>query len=136
MELLGAPLHITSVPYEGAPFKVETQLYTFIKNKSTSRGWRYIRIENKLQNGFPDIVLMKAFDYCLVEAKVCRKAKFNSIIDDVKWQVGQIDFFYRSIKAGCKQLVAVYHKDIVHYITGGNYVAENLPDFVRLSGLV
>lgn len=134
--LMGTPLQSLIGPWGGVPSGKETELYHYVKRNASKERWKYVRIENKFQNGFPDMLLLKGPLYCFIEAKVCRKAVLKDIKEDLEWQIGQLGFFYECVKMHLSYVLMVRHKTTLYYITGANSETENFPDFIRRAGMV
>lgn len=88
-------------------FKIESETYKYIKEKLTSNGYKYYRIDTVDQIGFPDILALKKKEYILIEAKILKKKHLKSITDDLEWQFGQVAFAVRAFSMNLNYLIAV-----------------------------
>lgn len=105
-EMLGVELVVVRLA-TSSNFKLETKVYDCLKSKLTGKGYNYYRIDTKAQMGFPDILALKGDSYCLIEAKILKKAKLVSLEDDLEWQFGQIAFALRAFSLDLNYLIAV-----------------------------
>lgn len=90
-----------------SPFNYEADSYTYIKKMSSKGGYKYLRIDTVDQIGFPDILLMKRSEYCMIEAKRLNKIHLVNLEKDLSWQFGQVAFAVRAIKLGLDYAIAV-----------------------------
>lgn len=115
----------------------ETSVYHAIQRAAQEKGWEYFRVENKLQNGFPDMLVFKSKQYWLIEAKMLHKRTIHRLEDDLEWQPGQLAFMVRALRSGAHYMLAVGDKtNCITYCIGKNHGIENFPDFVGCVGLV
>ena len=114
-------------------FSYEFEIYSLIKRTATKAGYRYIRIDTQGQQGFPDILLLKGQKYIQIEAKFLRRKQLNSIVDDLKWQFGQIAYMKRSFMNNENYILAVAKDHMLWFFTGGNFVkSTHYTQFVKL----
>jgi len=59
MKVFNFPLYAAVLAWRGKPDAKEDAVYHYVKRKLEPKGWNYYRVENTLQNGFPDIVAYK-----------------------------------------------------------------------------
>lgn len=121
MEVFSFPLYCAVLPWRGKPDAKEDAIYHLIKREAEKDGWMYYRIENKLQNGFPDVLIFKGERVVLIEAKVCRKALFKSVLDDVTWQVGQVAFMLHALEHKAQYRLILRHKMNLYVFKGSPY---------------
>jgi len=105
-------------------FKVEKDSYTYLKRLSTTNGYKYYRIDTAGQIGFPDILLLKEREYCLIEVKRLENKNLVSLEDNLKWQYGQIAFALRSFKLNLDYLLAVCKENKLAFIGKENTVCH------------
>lgn len=129
--VFGFPLHGVQSPVQG-DISRESGVYHAVRASAQACGWEYYRVENKLQNGFPDIVLFRAHQHWFIEAKMLKKRHLSAIEDDLVWQTGQLDFMLRALRSKANYMLIVGHRlNIVAFYTGEHNAIENFPDFVR-----
>lgn len=137
-DFMGIPLVGVRFAYKGKPFEKEASAYPRLTKSARTTGWNVFRVENKLQNGIPDIVMFKGPDYLLLEVKVCRKIRLTSPLHDVHWQVGQTEFAYKCWKSDVKYaLLVIQQHDFIYCVKDTEYVEQRLsseseivPDFI------
>lgn len=96
-------------------FKLEVHdMYPWIKNKFNT--WKFERIDTVNQIGFPDILILKKEQYCLMEAKILKKKALNSIEDDLTYQFGQLAFMKRSLTLGLSYMLVVGKGNLISFI--------------------
>lgn len=135
-ELMGVPLRVCSVARRGKPLKTETDLYKAIK-QAVQNDYEYYRVENKLQNGFPDITLISRYGAIwMIEAKYCRKSKLTDIKKDLTWQPGQLAFMHTCLKREALYALVVYHAEKIYYFTGEYIETQDIPYTTGRAGLV
>lgn len=133
MEVFGFLLYCAVLPWRGKPDAKEDAIYHLIQRNAQKAGWLYYRIENKLQNGFPDVMVYKGKQVTLIEAKVCRKSTFNNVLDDVTWQLGQVAFMSHALEQGMSYRLIVRHKMNLYVFKGNPYGnIETGPDLAQL----
>lgn len=138
LDFMGIPLVGVRFVYKGKLLEKEASAYPRLTKSARALGWHVFRVENKLQNGIPDIVMFRGPDYLLLEVKVCRKIRLTSPLHDVHWQVGQTEFAYKCWKADVKYALLVIHQhDFIYCIKDTEYVEQRLsseseivPDFI------
>jgi len=104
--MLGIELAVKEVTV-GSFFRLESDIYNYLKRTTTSGGYKYQRMETVDQDGFPDVLLFKQEEYCLIEAKRLQKKFLASLEDDLKWQFGQIGFAVRCFTLNMDYLLVV-----------------------------
>lgn len=111
MELMG----LTLQHWRGAvrPMSSEKGMYNYIKRK-TKDNFLYYKLENKYQQGIPDIMLLSDI-IILLECKLCRKRVFASI-QDVHWQPGQLHFAYVALMRRAPVLYVIAHGALWHIL--------------------
>lgn len=131
-DVLGQTLRVICIA-RSANIIRETDVYKAIERVARPRGWRYYRVENKLQNGFPDITVFKGQQYWFIEAKKLRRKTFQSPVDDLKWQPGQLDFLLRALASKSNYMLAVgVSPNYIAYLAGV-CCGPDLPDFIAAS---
>lgn len=88
-------------------FVLEKDAYSYLKKVSTSSGYKYLRIDTVAQIGFPDILILKADTYCLIEAKRLERKNLEELENDLKWQYGQIAFAVRAFMLDLSYVLVV-----------------------------
>ena len=58
-DFMGIPLVGVRFTYKGKPFEREASAYPRLSKSARTSGWHVFRVENKLQNGIPDIVMFR-----------------------------------------------------------------------------
>lgn len=101
---LGLIVEVIDISFK---FRLEIDIYAYIKRLTQLAGFKYHRIDTVNQQGFPDILLLKNDDYCLIEAKMLKKKKLVSLEDDLEWQFGQIAYAVRAVTLEHDYLLAV-----------------------------
>lgn len=133
MKVFNFPLYSVVTEWRGKLDAKEEAVYHYIKRKLESRGWSYYRVENTLQNGFPDIVAFNGGKVVFIEAKVCRKAVFNDVLTQCTWQPGQLAFMISALEQKAPYYLVVRHKEHLYIFKGTPYGnIENLTDFAEL----
>lgn len=95
--LFGEELHCLTWQCS-SKFKLEADSYTYLKRKANNAGTRYIRVDTVNQIGFPDILLLRQDEYCMIEVKRLKRKKLVSLENNLDWQYGQVAFALRAIK--------------------------------------
>ena len=89
------------------PFKLEVDMYRFIKKHVVKEGYMFLRIDTTDQRGYPDITLFREQEYQLIEAKLLKKNQLESIADDLRFEFGQLAFAVRALSLGLNYTLAV-----------------------------
>ncbi len=111
--------------------KGEQSIYHLVKDRYTRAGFEYLRIENKLQNGTPDILLYNSEAYLFIEAKYYKGRKLHSIADDLKYQPGQLAMLLQSVTKGYRHALLVGHTSgELAILSGRKTDAENIANVV------
>ena len=97
-------------------FRLEKDVYDYLKRITTAAEYKYSRIETVGQDGFPDILIMKNHEYCLIEAKRLKKKRLVILEDDLEWQFGQIGFAVRALTTGLDYVLAVCKNNTIALI--------------------
>jgi len=119
-----------------SPLKRETTLEALIKNVSRPLGWKFHNIENMDQNGTPDVLLLRRAEYWFIECKMLKVNRLMSVLDNLKWQPGQLPYMKRAQTLKLNYMLAVGHRDQVAILKGvfNDYTLDN-PDFIRQIGI-
>lgn len=104
--LLGVDL-VCDILHTKSTFRLEKDSYDFLKRITTNAGYKYSRIETIGQDGFPDVLIMKQDEYCMIEAKRLKKKRLVRLEDDLEWQFGQIGFAVRALTTGLNYVLVV-----------------------------
>lgn len=97
-------------------FAQEKDSYTYMRSLTTKAGYKYLRIDTTGQIGFPDILILKEKDYCLIEAKRLDNKKLVVLEDNLKWQYGQVAFAVRSFTLNLSYVLAVCKENKLAFI--------------------
>lgn len=87
-------------------------------------GCLYCRLEEKLQQGTPDIMIFGPTDYLLIEAKILRKKALTDIVTDLKWQPGQLAFMADALKYKLPYALLVGKEKNFAFFIGDYHVAR------------
>lgn len=133
MKVFNFPLYAAVLAWGGKPDAKEDAVYHYVKRKLEPKGWNYYRVENTLQNGFPDIVAYKGSRVIFIEAKVCRQAKFTDVLLNFTWQPGQVAFMLEALEQKAPYYLMVLHKENLYLFKGTPYGnIKNSSDFAEL----
>lgn len=105
-ELFGQEL-VTKVLQAPAPFKLERDMYMFLKQVALEEGWKFLRVDTVDQQGFPDVLLLRGDEYLLIEAKLLKNKRLLDVADNLNFEFGQIPFAVRALKTGINYALAV-----------------------------
>ncbi len=88
-------------------FALEADVYTYLKRVLNNDGWKFIRVDTQGQQGFPDCLCLKGSQYMLIEVKMLKTKKLNNILDNMKWQPGQVPFMLQALTKKQSYLLVV-----------------------------
>lgn len=114
-------------------FKSEAASYKYLDAIASANGWVVKRVETKLQQGFPDMLLLRGDEYWLIECKKLKKNALQSVPDDLHWQFGQLAFLKRAYDKRLNYMLSVVRdREIAHLIGAyhGERNSSGYPDFV------
>lgn len=127
--VFGFTLVGTTIP---ASVTAETSVYKVIKTRAEQYNWLYYRLENKFQQGIPDIILFRKNEYWFIEAKLLKRKQLLKPEDNLTWQFGQLAFMVNCLKTQSKYMLAVGSTSgLIAFYVGVYNGTEDFPDFVR-----
>lgn len=109
----------------------EQAFYAWLKRAAERRGWLYLRLETRNQDGLPDCLVTRGPEYWLIEIKCLKKPRLLSIQDDLTWQFGQLAMLKKCL-AQARYMLIVIHTDYIGYFVrkGAHHEPGHYPDFI------
>lgn len=108
-------------------FRLEADSYKWLKKTYNKRNWRVMRTETE-SPAFPDILMLKGSQYCLIEAKRLKQKKLHTLEKSLTWQWGQLGMFKRNLDLGIQQIVTVVKTNHIAFIGEEHYVRKIISD--------
>lgn len=126
-EVMGGTVHCESfTTYKS--FKLEDEVYAWLKRTMNNKGWRYTKLDEQGQAGIPDCLLLKGEKNWLIEVKMLKRKKLTSILDNLHFEPGQIPWMLKALKNKERYLLLVAKDNHIILIGEKHYVRTMLAD--------